>query len=718
MHSKSSNTSSVSIVETLHFIEKSYNIQYIIMYSKDELSAKSVLQLKDLAKEIGVKIKSGDNKETIIYTILDALAEASADGAAQKRKRTRIASKKEDRVYSVHGIEGENFDVMKNQVNGPAATDTTTEGETSQATPAIADPLAAFPKHRGRKSKAELEAIAAAKAAAIKMQQEAMKAEENTAEQPTENAETPTEQTTVSEEEAMATALASNEQPTEEAPVSDNQETEIPEAQFTADGSGNDNSELIAMLQAKMNAHNENSTPAEPKENNTPKHTPEPAVAETTPDGVWAGDPGDGTDFITVVDLPIEDQAAMPTYDIFDRPMTPAATAAPASAQAPKEVSQEPEYDFTDIISANGVLEVLSDGYGFLRSSDFNYLSSPDDIYVATNFVKRYGLKTGDVIQCHVRPPHEGEKYFPLTSIDKINGRDPSDVRDRVPFEHLTPLFPNEKFELCGDRRTTNLSTRIVDLFSPIGKGQRALIVAQPKTGKTILMKDIANAIAANHPEAYLMMLLIDERPEEVTDMARTVNAEVIASTFDEPAERHVKIAGIVLEKAKRMVECGHDVVIFLDSITRLARAYNTVAPASGKVLTGGVDANALQKPKRFFGAARNIEGGGSLTIIATALIDTGSKMDEVIFEEFKGTGNMELQLDRALSNKRIFPAVNLVASSTRRDDLLQDKTTLDRMWILRKFISDMNPIEAMNTIHKSMQQTRNNEEFLISMNS
>ena len=720
MHSKSSNTSSVSIVETLHFIEKSYNIQYIIMYSKDELSAKSVLQLKDLAKEIGVKIKSGDNKETIIYTILDALAEASADGAAQKRKRTRIASKKEDRVYSVHGIEGENFDVMKNQVNGPAATDTSTEEDTPQATPATIDPLAAFPKHRGRKSKAELEAIAAAKAAAIKMQQEVMKAADNTAELPTENAdhtdnaESPTEQAAVSEEEAMATALASNEQPTEEAPVSDNQETEIPEAQFTAEGSGNDNSELIAMLQAKMNAHNENSTPAEPKENNTP----ESAVTETTPDGIWSGDPGDGTDFITVVDLPIEDQAAMPTYDIFDRPMTPAATAAPASAQAPKEVSQEPEYDFTDIISANGVLEVLSDGYGFLRSSDFNYLSSPDDIYVATNFVKRYGLKTGDVIQCHVRPPHEGEKYFPLTSIDKINGRDPSDVRDRVPFEHLTPLFPNEKFELCGDRRTTNLSTRIVDLFSPIGKGQRALIVAQPKTGKTILMKDIANAIAANHPEAYLMMLLIDERPEEVTDMARTVNAEVIASTFDEPAERHVKIAGIVLEKAKRMVECGHDVVIFLDSITRLARAYNTVAPASGKVLTGGVDANALQKPKRFFGAARNIEGGGSLTIIATALIDTGSKMDEVIFEEFKGTGNMELQLDRSLSNKRIFPAVNLVASSTRRDDLLQDKTTLDRMWILRKFISDMNPIEAMNTIHKSMQQTRNNEEFLISMNS
>lgn len=383
--------------------------------------------------------------------------------------------------------------------------------------------------------------------------------------------------------------------------------------------------------------------------------------------GIWEGDPGDGTDFIPVVDLPIEDQAAMPTFDIFDRPTTPTATAAPVP-QPVQQKKAESTFDFTNIITSNGVLEVMPDGYGFLRSSDYNYLSSPDDVYVPNNVIKRYGLKTGDVVQCRVRPPHEGEKYFPITDIEMINGRKPSEVRDRIPFEHLTPLFPDEKFTLCGDRATTNLSTRVVDLFSPIGKGQRALIVAQPKTGKTILMKDIANAIAANHPEAYLMMLLIDERPEEVTDMARTVNAEVIASTFDEPAERHVKIAGIVLEKAKRMVECGHDVVIFLDSITRLARAYNTVAPASGKVLTGGVDANALQKPKRFFGAARNIEGGGSLTIIATALIDTGSKMDEVIFEEFKGTGNMELQLDRSLSNKRIFPAVNLVASSTRRE--------------------------------------------------
>ena len=432
------------------------------------------------------------------------------------------------------------------------------------------------------------------------------------------------------------------------------------------------------------------------------------------------GDPGDGTDFILVVDIPIEDQAAIPTVDIFDRPTTPQTSHqhTPAAAPAAKNKQEAPAYDFSNLVKSNGVLEVISEGYGFLRSSDYNYLSSPDDVYVASSFVKKFGLKTGDVIECKVRPPHEGEKYFPLTSIIKINGRDPSEVRDRVPFEHLTPLFPDEKFNLCGDRRTTNLSTRIVDLFSPIGKGQRALIVAQPKTGKTILMKDIANAIAANHPEAYLMMLLIDERPEEVTDMARTVNAEVIASTFDEPAERHVKIAGIVLEKAKRMVECGHDVVIFLDSITRLARAYNTTAPASGKVLTGGVDANALQKPKRFFGAARNIEGGGSLTIIATALIDTGSKMDEVIFEEFKGTGNMELQLDRSLSNKRIFPAVNLISSSTRRDDLLQDKTTLDRMWILRKYLSDMNSIEAMSTIHKNMQHTRNNDEFLLSMNS
>ena len=373
--------------------------------------------------------------------------------------------------------------------------------------------------------------------------------------------------------------------------------------------------------------------------------------------------------------------------------------------------------EFDGVVQAEGVLEIMPDGYGFLRSADYNYLNSPDDIYVSQSQIKLFGLKTGDTILGMIRPPKNGEKYFPLVKVDKINGRNPDEVRDRIPFDFLTPLFPDEKFKLTGHQGGT-VSTRIMDLFAPIGKGQRGLIVAQPKTGKTVLLKEVANAIAANHPEVYLIILLIDERPEEVTDMARSVKAEVISSTFDEPADKHVKIANIVLEKAKRLTECGHDVVILLDSITRLARAYNTVSPASGKVLSGGVEANALQKPKRFFGAARNIEGGGSLTILATALIDTGSKMDEVIFEEFKGTGNMELQLDRTLANKRIFPAVNIVASSTRRDDLLHDKTTLDRMWILRKFLSDMNPIEAMNELKSRLEGTKTNEEFLISMNS
>ena len=357
----------------------------------------------------------------------------------------------------------------------------------------------------------------------------------------------------------------------------------------------------------------------------------------------------------------------------------------------------------------------MPDGYGFLRSSDYNYLNSPDDVYVAQSQIKQYGLKNGDVVEGGIRPPREGEKYFPLCKVISVNGLQPEMIRDRVPFEHLVPLFPDEKFDLTSGR-SCNISTRVVDMFAPIGKGQRALIVAPPKTGKTILLKDIANAIAENHPETYIIMLLIDERPEEVTDMARSVNAEVIASTFDEPAERHVKIAGIVLEKAKRLVECGHDVVIMLDSITRLARAYNTVSPASGKILSGGVDANALQRPKRFFGAARNIEGGGSLTIIATALTETSSKMDEVIFEEFKGTGNMELQLDRKLSNKRIYPAVDIIASSTRRDDLLINQEILNRMWILRNYLGDMNSLEAMEFIKKRMEMTRNNEELLVTM--
>ena len=374
-------------------------------------------------------------------------------------------------------------------------------------------------------------------------------------------------------------------------------------------------------------------------------------------------------------------------------------------------------YDLVGIVSAEGVLEVIQDGYGFLRSSDYNYLPSPDDIYVSQNQIKLFGLKTGDTVKGTIRPPKEGEKFFPLVKVESINGRDPSYIRDRVPFQYLTPLFPSEKFNLTGHKQET-LSTRVMDLFSPIGKGQRGMIVAQPKTGKTMLLKDVANAIAANHPETYLIVLLIDERPEEVTDMARSVKAEVVASTFDEPADRHVKVANIVLEKAKRMVECGHDVCILLDSITRLARAYNTVSPASGKVLSGGVDANALHKPKRFFGSARKIENGGSLSILATALTETGSKMDEVIFEEFKGTGNMELQLDRKISNRRIYPAIDITASGTRREDLLMSKDVMQRIWLMRKFIADMNPVEAMEFMKSHMENTKSNEEFLISMNS
>ncbi len=661
------------------------------MYSIDELSAKNIAELQEIAREAGIDFNDETGAQDLIYAILDKQAdiEGSKNPLGPKRRRTRIVKKDTDRVYTVNGKEGENFDLKKNRTNEEDAPQTTLFKENTDMTNntnelSLEEQLMAIPKHRGRKSKRELELLSAI--------EESRRLKEN-APEATEDTTIANEMDSTSTDEAEEQTAAPAETPVDF----------IPEANMHAANTKTDeqHEQLLAQLQAKINAHNEN---AEDQRD---------AIAN----GIWEGDPGDGTDFITVVDLPIEDQGAVPTYDMFDNVTSSMPSDQPAMMQTQTTAPAVPQFDFTDIISANGVLEVMPDGYGFLRSSDYNYLSSPDDVYVSTQQIKNYGLKTGDVVQCRVRPPHDGEKYFPLTSIEMINGREPNEVRDRIAFEHLTPLFPDEKFSLCGDRATTNLSTRIVDLFSPIGKGQRALIVAQPKTGKTILMKDIANAIAANHPEAYLMMLLIDERPEEVTDMARTVNAEVIASTFDEPAERHVKIAGIVLEKAKRMVECGHDVVIFLDSITRLARAYNTVSPASGKVLTGGVDANALQKPKRFFGAARNIEGGGSLTIIATALIDTGSKMDEVIFEEFKGTGNMELQLDRSLSNKRIFPAVNLVASSTRRDDLLQDKTTLDRMWILRKFISDMNPIEAMNSIHDRMSKTRDNDEFLLSMN-
>lgn len=636
------------------------------MYTKDELMQMDVPQLLTIADQLGLKVAQDDELEKVVYAILDKAAEDSAaNGTAvpAKRKRTRIAKKDANETP---------------QDASPLDNEVADEPRPTAEQMLSDDPLAAFPKHRGRKSKAELAAIAAAETVRSTTQNEQMESSES---------------------------LNQSESVIDEAGLQEPMDEMLPEDQLESFGSEEIvDPEMLEQLQEKMGQHgaNVNETAEE---------------IEDSCDDVWNGDPGDGTDFITLVDLPIEDQAAIPTLDMFDRPVVqqPEPVFMP-SAPVPTQARGN-NFDFGELIMGNGVLEILQDGYGFLRSSDYNYLSSPDDIYVAPQQIKRFGLKTGDVVDCTVRPPHENEKYFALSTVKLINGRNPSEVRDRVSFEHLTPLFPEEKFNLTGDPNTTNPSTRIVDLFSPIGKGQRALIVAQPKTGKTILMKDIANAIAANHPEAYIMMLLIDERPEEVTDMARTVNAEVIASTFDEPADRHVKIAGIVLEKAKRMVECGHDVVIFLDSITRLARAYNTVAPASGKVLTGGVDANALQKPKRFFGAARKIEGGGSLTIIATALVDTGSKMDEVIFEEFKGTGNSEIQLSRTLSNKRVFPAIDLVQSSTRRDDLLHDETTLNRMWIVRKFIAEMTPMEAMDTVRDRLVAARNNEEFLMSMN-
>ena len=694
------------------------------MYTKQQLEQMEMPQLMAVASEFGVKVSPNDAPETIIYAILDAAADkVSQEEAAPKRKRTRITKKETDHVYSVNGKDGENFDVKSSRKRAEqpqlfsdapvakeepeavktaeapvaeepapapkkrrkkAAAETPAEEKPAEEKPAEEKPAEETPaeekpapKRRGRKSKAELAAIAAAQ------EEEARKQEEEAAAK--------------AAAEGEGEAEAAVEAPAEEIPA-------IPEAEAdaTEDAGEAPDADLLEQLQERMAQHNQ-----------------EMLQPQVDPDYVWEGDPGDGTDFITVVDLPVEDQSALPTLDIFDRPVVqhPEPVFQPVAQPQRANGQQAQRYDFDGIITANGVLEIGQDGYGFLRSSDYNYLSSPDDVYVTAQQIKKWSLKTGDVVDCNIRPPHEGEKYFAMSTVNMINGRNPAEVRDRVSFEHLTPLFPEEKFNLTGDPATTNPSTRIVDLFAPIGKGQRALIVAQPKTGKTILMKDIANAIAANHPEAYIMMLLIDERPEEVTDMSRTVNAEVIASTFDEPADRHVKIAGIVLEKAKRMVECGHDVVIFLDSITRLARAYNTVSPASGKVLTGGVDANALQKPKRFFGAARKIEGGGSLTIIATALVDTGSKMDEVIFEVFKGTGNSEIQLDRMLSNKRIFPSLNLVQSSTRRDDLLQDQTTLNRMWIVRKFISEMNPIEAMNTLRERLVSSRNNEEFLMSMN-
>jgi len=631
------------------------------MYNIIQLNDKELSELQSIAKELGIKNAESMKKDELVYGILDeqAIANASKKSTnkeAQPRKRTRVSVKKEgDKVYTASQDKAQKLEA--NTPDLPAKNAPFSSENTTK-----------------KEDKEVTETISETVSNAPVTEKPAPKKRGRKS-----KAEKAAEQAVLAEQEQK------NKEAVEEKAVAEVQVQDVPEAMSSNDfipieDLPSEKVELPTELLGKFEATKGEANPEKFQNRNQRNNNYNNQRKANNP-----SNEGDG---------------------------------APQQVQPEQRPVQEKQYDFDGILNGVGVLEIMPDGYGFLRSSDYNYLSSPDDIYVSQSQIKLFGLKTGDVVEGPIRPPKEGEKYFPLVKVTKINGLDPALVRDRVPFDHLTPLFPDEKFQLCKGDGRDNHSARVVDLFSPIGKGQRALIVAQPKTGKTILMKDIANAIAANHPEAYMIMLLIDERPEEVTDMARSVKAEVIASTFDEPAERHVKIAGIVLEKAKRMVECGHDVVIFLDSITRLARAYNTVSPASGKVLSGGVDANALHRPKRFFGAARNIEGGGSLTIIATALIDTGSKMDEVIFEEFKGTGNMELQLDRNLSNKRIFPAVNLIASSTRRDDLLLDEQTQNRMWVLRKYLSDMNPIEAMTFLKGQLENTKNNEEFLMSMNS
>ena len=643
-------------------------------YNKEQLTGKSVEELKSIADDLGLESTGGLDQMGLIYRILDEQA-ASASSKAEKsgnRKRSRISVKNVDRVYTANQMKAKKVDKQMKVAKDESLFADLTEEERSMLAP-----------------------VEASAPVDVQSEQADVQPVEVAAEEPKATKKTAKPKAEAKDKDAAAEAKPAEKKKrsrksakAEDAAGGDEIKTAfedvVPEATFVA-------------------------------ENNPAEQKPEVKTIVKKSEAVA----NENADFIIIEDIPsIEDASDEGPMGFFENVEKEEQKAEAVVAEPVKEQVSEPQekaYDFSDLITVSGVFEMI-DHYGFLRSSDYNYLASPDDIYVNPSQVKHFGLKTGDVVEGTIRPPKEGEKFFPLMKINRINGCDPSVARDRIAFEHLTPLFPDEKFNLCTGVNDSK-SSRIVDLFSPIGKGQRALIVAQPKTGKTLLMKDIANSISKNHPEAYLMMLLIDERPEEVTDMARTVNAEVIASTFDAPAENHVKIAGLVLEKAKRMVECGHDVVIFLDSITRLARAYNTVSPASGKVLSGGVDANALHKPKRFFGAARNIEGGGSLTIIATALIDTGSKMDEVIFEEFKGTGNMELQLDRSLANKRVFPAVNITASSTRRDDLLQDQTTLNRMWILRKHLADMNALEAMDVVMNHLDKTKNNDEFLLSMN-
>lgn len=677
-------------------------------YNILELNEKLLPELQSIAEELGIKKVSSLKKEELVYKILDEQAISYAGIQAEKEKEKE--AKKAERL--------------------------TKAKKTKAAAP------------KGAKAEAKTKAVAPATPVEVPVEGVASVVPE----QPERK-----KRTRIEKKEKVATAAV---------PVQKNEEAAVSKKPVSANAPVSE-----ALVQAADTTANPPAETVKPAAKKMVKKTDKPVVKPLLPPVVVESDNGElpaevapeVTEEPVVVETPaapVSTPADEPKRVVFRHPDTKSvldqlfpfsSTSAkpepkaqgeqPAAAQQnnPRlnnnrqnnqnnhnnqrnnnNAVQEKQYEFDGILTGVGVLEMMPDGYGFLRSSDYNYLTSPDDIYVSQSQIKLFGLKTGDVVEGAIRPPKEGEKYFPLVKVDKINGRTPEEVRDRVPFDHLTPLFPDEKFMLTARKSPKvydNIAVRVVDLFSPIGKGQRGLIVAQPKTGKTMLLKDIANAIAANHPEVYMIILLIDERPEEVTDMARSVDAEVIASTFDEPAERHVKIAEIVLNKAKRMVECGHDVVILLDSITRLARAYNTVQPASGKVLSGGVDANALQKPKRFFGAARNIENGGSLTILATALTETGSKMDDVIFEEFKGTGNMELQLDRKLANKRVYPAVDITASSTRRDDLLQDESTVNRMWILRKYLADMNSMEAMEFVKKRMEQTFDNMEFLASMN-
>ncbi len=687
------------------------------MYNIIQLNDKSLPELQAIAQELGIKKAESFKKEELVYKILDeqAIVGATRKVAADKlkeerkedkKKRPKAAPKKEEKKAATAPTAEKGNVKAAPKPKAPAKKDNKkpeevkTEVAKTDAPEAKETATVAAPNNAPKKKPVRTKKEPAPKAEPIAPEQEEIvKVENNQPAAKPEKKQQPTteeKKAVVNAPEALATEEA---KPVKAAPADDFIPIEdLPSEKF----------ELPTELLGKFEStKTETNVPAVVQKNEQQTAPQRPRIARQANNN-------NNNNNNAPKNAPVAPQQRPPQQ----RPAQNQPEYNQPQPQERKMVERERPYEFDDILTGTGVLEIMQDGYGFLRSSDYNYLSSPDDIYVSQSQIKLFGLKTGDVVEGVIRPPKEGEKYFPLVKVYKINGRDAAFVRDRVPFDHLTPLFPEEKFRLCKGGYSDSMSARVVDLFAPIGKGQRALIVAQPKTGKTILMKEIANAIAANHPEVYMIMLLIDERPEEVTDMARSVNAEVIASTFDEPAERHVKIAGIVLEKAKRLVECGHDVVIFLDSITRLARAYNTVSPASGKVLSGGVDANALHKPKRFFGAARNIENGGSLTIIATALIDTGSKMDEVIFEEFKGTGNMELQLDRNLSNKRIFPAVNIVASSTRRDDLLLDKTTLDRMWILRKYLADMNPIEAMTFVKDRLEKTRDNEEFLMSMNS